>query len=37
MSLDLDAMLAFGSLGLTLVIALVIRIGFHRGRDAGDP
>jgi hypothetical protein len=37
MSLGLDAILAFGSLGLTLLIAMVIRIGFRRGRDAGDP
>jgi hypothetical protein len=37
MSLELDAILAFGSLGITLVIALAIRIGFRRGRPAGEP
>jgi hypothetical protein len=37
MSLELDAILSFGSLGLTLLIALGIRIGFRRGRDAGEP
>lgn len=37
MSLELDAILSFGSLGLTLLIALAIRVGFRRGRDAGEP
>jgi hypothetical protein len=32
-SLELDAILAFGSLGLTVLIALVIRVGFRHGRD----
>jgi hypothetical protein len=36
MTLELDAILAFGSLGLTLLIALVIRVGFRPGRDIGD-
>lgn len=36
MTLELDAILAFGSLGLTLLIALVIKIGFRPGRDVGD-
>lgn len=36
MSLGLDAILAFGSLGLTILIALGIRIGFRPGRDIGD-
>jgi len=36
MTLELDAILAFGSLGLTLLIALVIRVGFRHGRDIGD-
>jgi hypothetical protein len=35
-SLELDAILAFGSLGLTLIIALVVKIGFRPGRDVGD-
>jgi hypothetical protein len=36
MSLELDAILAFGSLGLTLLIAIGIKIGFRPGRDIGD-
>ena len=36
MSLELDAILAFGSLGLTLLVALVIKIGFRPGRDVGE-
>jgi hypothetical protein len=36
MTLELDAILAFGSLGLTLIIALVIRVAFRPGRDLGD-
>jgi hypothetical protein len=36
MSLELDAILAFGSLGLTLLIALVIKIAFRPGRDVGE-
>jgi len=35
-TLELDAILAFGSLGLTLLIALVIRIAFRPGRDIGE-
>jgi hypothetical protein len=36
MTLELDAILAFGSLGLTLLIALVIKIAFRPGRDVGE-
>lgn len=36
MSLALDALLAFGSLGLTLAISIGVRIGFRRGRDYWD-
>jgi len=36
MSLEIDAILAFGSLGLTILIALGIRIGFRPGRDMGE-
>jgi hypothetical protein len=36
MTLELDAILAFGSLGLTLIIALIIRIGFRPRRDVGE-
>jgi hypothetical protein len=36
MSLELDAILAFGSLGLTILIALVIKLGFRPGRDIGE-
>jgi hypothetical protein len=36
MPLRLDALLAFGSLWITIVIALLIRVSFRRGRDAGD-
>jgi hypothetical protein len=36
MSLGLDAILAFGSLGLTILIALGIRIGFRPGRDINE-
>jgi len=32
-----DAVLAFGSLGITVVIAFGLRLGFRRGREAGDP
>jgi hypothetical protein len=37
MTLVTDAVLAFGSLGLTSVIAIGIRFGFRRGRDLGEP
>jgi hypothetical protein len=37
MSLELDAILAFGSLGLTVLIALGIKIGFRPGRGIGEP
>lgn len=36
MSLMTDAVLSFGSLGLTLAVAFGLRIGFRRGRDIGD-
>jgi hypothetical protein len=36
MTLELDAILAFGSLGLTIIIALVIKLGFRPGRDIGE-
>ncbi len=32
-----DALLAFGSLGLTTAVAIGIRFGFRRGRDLGEP
>jgi hypothetical protein len=32
-----DALLAFGSLGLTAAVAIGIRFGFRRGRDLGEP
>ncbi len=32
-----DALLAFGSLGLTAAVAIAIRFGFRRGRDLGEP
>lgn len=36
MPFETDALLAFGSLGITLLVALLIRIGFRRGRNIGD-
>jgi hypothetical protein len=36
MSLTVDAVLAFGSLGLTVLVAIVLRLGFRRGKDYGD-
>lgn len=36
MSLTIDAMLSFGSLGLTVLVAICLRVGFRRGRDYGD-
>lgn len=36
MSIVTDAVLSFGSLGLTLLVALGLRVGFRRGRDIGD-
>jgi hypothetical protein len=36
MSFVTDAILSAGSLGLTVLIALGLRIGFRRGRDVGD-
>jgi hypothetical protein len=36
MSLGVDVILAFGSFGLTVLVALGLRIGFRRGRDLGD-
>jgi hypothetical protein len=32
-----DGILAFGSLGATLALAFGLRLGFRRGREAGDP
>ncbi len=32
-----DAALAFGSLGITAITALGIRLGFRRGRELGEP
>jgi len=37
MTIVTDAMLAFGSLGLTGVVAVAIRLGFRRGRKLGEP
>jgi hypothetical protein len=36
MSSDLDIIVSFGSLLLTVFVALGIRIGFRRGRGIGD-
>lgn len=36
MSLEVDIILAFGSFGLTVLLALGLRTGFRRGRDLGD-
>ena len=36
MSLDVDIILAFGSFGFTVLLALALRLGFRRGRDLGD-
>ena len=36
MSLDVDIILAFGSFGFTVFLALALRLGFRRGRDLGD-
>lgn len=32
-----DAILAFGSLGATALIAIIIRFFFRRGRKLGEP
>jgi len=32
-----DAILAFGSLGLTAIVSVGVRFGFRRGRKLGDP
>jgi hypothetical protein len=32
-----DSALAVGSLGITVIIAFALRLGFRRGREAGDP
>jgi hypothetical protein len=32
-----DAVLAFGSLGVTVVVAIGVRLGFRRGRKLGEP
>jgi len=37
MSFVTDAVLSFGSLGATVLIALGLRIGFRRGRNVGAP
>ena len=37
MSFVTDAVLSFGSLGVTFLMALGLRIGFRRGRNAGEP
>ena len=37
MTMITDAVLAFGSLGVTVVVAIGIRFGFRRGRDLGEP
>lgn len=37
MTIITDAMLAFGSLGLTGIVAVAIRFGFRRGRQLGEP
>jgi hypothetical protein len=37
MSFVTDAVLSFGSLGVTFLIALGLRTGFRRGRDVGEP
>ncbi len=37
MTLVTDAVVAFGSLGLTTAVAVGIRFGFRRGRDLGEP
>ena len=36
MSLAVDAILALGSLALTVIVAVGLRLGFRRGRDYGD-
>jgi hypothetical protein len=37
MTMITDAVLAFGSLGLTCIVALGIRFTFRRGRKLGEP
>jgi hypothetical protein len=37
MTIVTDAVLAFGSLGLTGIVAGAIRFGFRRGRKLGEP
>ena len=36
MPAELDLIISFGSLLLTVLIGLAIRFGFRRGRDVGD-
>jgi hypothetical protein len=36
MSLTIDAVLSFGSLGLTILTAICLRVGFRHGRDYRD-
>jgi hypothetical protein len=37
MKMITDAVLAFGSLGLTGIVAVGIRFAFRRGRKLGEP
>jgi hypothetical protein len=37
MSFVTDVVLSFGSLGVTFLLALGLRIGFRRGRNIGQP
>jgi hypothetical protein len=37
MTIVTDAVLAFGSLGLTAIVAIGVRLGFRRGRKLGEP
>lgn len=36
MALLTDALLSFGSLAITILVAIGVRIGFRRGRGYGD-
>ena len=36
MSLAVDAILALGSLGLTTIVAICLRLGFRRGREYNE-
>jgi hypothetical protein len=37
MTIVTDAVLAFGSFGLTVTVAFGVRLGFRRGRKLGEP